>query len=91
MLFRSREAGVPGFEVLGWYGLITTAGTPPAIVQKIHTEAVRALAQPEVKTLYANAGMLAVSSASPAEFGAYMRSERERWAKVIKTANIRIE
>ncbi len=85
------EAGVPGYEVIGWYGLITTAGTPAPVMQKLHAEVTRILKLPEIKTIYANAGMDAVTSKSPAEFAAYIDSERVKWAKVIKTANIRIE
>lgn len=82
---------VPGFEVVGWYGLLTTAGTPGPVVRKLHAKAVRILALPEVKTVYASAGMDAVSSSSPAAFDALIRSERDKWAKVIKAAGIRIE
>ncbi len=82
---------VPGFEVVGWYGLLTTAGTPAPVVRKLHAEAVRILALPDVKSVYANAGMDAVSSGSPAEFDALIRNERDKWAKVIKGAGIRIE
>ena len=85
------EAGVPGFEVVGWYGLLTTAGVPAPVLRKLHSETVRILALPELKTAYANSGMEVVISASPAEFDAYIRSEREKWAKVIKAAGIRIE
>ena len=82
---------VPGFEVVGWYGLLTTAGTPGPVVRKLHAKAVRILALPEVKTVYSSAGMDAVSSSSPAAFDALIRSERDKWAKVIKAAGIRIE
>jgi tripartite-type tricarboxylate transporter receptor subunit TctC len=85
------EAGVPGFEVVGWFGLLTTAGTPAPVIQKLYKETVRILALPEVKTAYLNGGMDTVISNSPAEFAAYIRSERDKWAKVIKAANIRIE
>ena len=85
------EAGVPGFEVLGWYGLLTTAGTPAAVVNKLFNEIGRVLREPGVKTTYANAGLEATVSASPAEFAAFVRREREKWAQVIKAANIRIE
>ena len=85
------EAGVPGYEVIGWYGLITTAGTPAPIMQKLHAEVTRILMLPDIKTIYANAGMDAVASKSPAEFAAYIDSERAKWAKVIKAAKIRIE
>ena len=85
------EAGVPGYEVIGWYGLITTAGTPAPIMQKLHAEVTRILMLPDIKTIYANAGMDAVASKSPAEFAAYIDSERAKWARVIKAAKIRIE
>ena len=82
---------VPGFEVVGWYGLLTTAGTPAPVIKKLYTELVRILAEPDVKNLYANAGLETAMSASPADFAAMIRGEREKWAKVIKAVNIRIE
>jgi tripartite-type tricarboxylate transporter receptor subunit TctC len=82
---------VPGFEVVGWYGMLTTAGTPAPVIKKLHAELVRILGEPDVKTLYANAGLETAISASPAQFAAYIVSEREKWAKVVKAANIRIE
>ncbi len=85
------EAGVPGFDVTGWYGLLTTAGTPAPVIRKLFTELARILAAPDVKTLYANAGLNPAVSASPAEFAAYIESERGKWAKVIQAANIQIE
>jgi tripartite-type tricarboxylate transporter receptor subunit TctC len=85
------EAGVPGYEVVGWFGLLATAGTPAPVVQKLHAETLRILALPDIKSTYHHAGMETVTSASPAEFAAYIRSERDKWAKVIKNANIRIE
>jgi tripartite-type tricarboxylate transporter receptor subunit TctC len=85
------EAGVPGFEVVGWFGVLTTAGTPAPVVKKLYAEIVRILAMPEVKTAYLNGGMETVFSNSPEEFAAFIRSERDKWAKVIKAANIRIE
>ena len=85
------ESGLPGFEVVGWFGLLTTAGTPTPIVQRLHAETLRILALPDIKSIYQNAGMETVVNASPAEFAAYIRSERDKWAKVIKVANIRIE
>ncbi len=82
---------VPGFEVVGWYGLLTTAGTPAPVIRKLHAELVRILGEPDVKTLYANAGLETAISASPAQFAAYIVNEREKWAKVVKAANIRLE
>jgi len=85
------EEGVPGFEVLGWYGLLAPAGTPLPVIKKLYTEVVRILTEPSVKTIYVSVGLEAVTSSSPAEFSAFITSERIKWAKVIKAANIRIE
>jgi tripartite-type tricarboxylate transporter receptor subunit TctC len=85
------EQGVPGFVVLGWFGLLAPAGTPAPVIRKLFAEIVRIMALPDVKTFYQNAGLDATASASPAEFDAFIKSERDRWAKVIKAANIRIE
>ena len=85
------EAGVPGYEVIGWYGLLAPAGTPVPVIRKLHAEVVRILALPDVKAIYLNGGMEATASSSPAEFAAVIRSDRDKWAKVIKAANIRME
>lgn len=85
------EEGVPGFEVVGWFGLLAPAGTPAPIIRKLHGEVVRIVALPSVKSMYLNAGLETASSSSPAEFSEFIRRERDKWAKVIKAANIRIE
>ena len=85
------EQGVPGFEVLGWFGLLAPAATPAPVIRKLFAETVRVLALPDVKNFYLNAGLEVAVSASPAEFEAFIKSERDKWAKVIKSANIRIE
>ena len=82
---------VPGFDVFGWFGLLTTAGTPASVMKKLHAELARILAEPEVKSVYNNAGLDVAISQSPAEFAALIAREREKWARVIRTANIRIE
>jgi len=81
------EAGVPGYEAVQWYGVLAPAGTPAAIIDKLHAGVVRALQNPEVRKRLNNDGAEAVGS-SPAEFGAYIRAETEKWARVIKTAGI---
>ena len=69
----------------------TTAGTPAPVIKKLFAELARILAEPDVKNIYANAGLEVAVSKSPAEFDAYIKSERDKWAKVVKAANIRIE
>ena len=84
------ESGVPGYDMRAWYGLLTTAGTPQANVDKLNAEVVRILALPEVRNLYQVAGMYSASS-SPAAFGAYIVAEREKWGKLAKSADLRPE
>jgi tripartite-type tricarboxylate transporter receptor subunit TctC len=85
------KEGLPGFEVVGWFGLLGRAGTPAAIINKLHGEVVRIVGLPSVKTQFASSGLETKVSSSPAEFAALIRSDREKWAKVIKAAGIRIE
>jgi len=81
------EAGLPGFEADNWYGVVTTMKTPRAVIDRLNTEVVRALHAPEVKQALLTQG-LEVRTSTPQEFGAYMRSEFDKWAKVIKDAGI---
>ena len=84
------ESGVPGFDVRSWYGVVAAAGTPQSTITKLHAELARALATADVKAQYATGGLVATSS-SPPEFGQFIRSEHDKWAKVIRTAGIRVE
>ena len=84
------ESGVPGYEYTTWYGIFVPAKTPPAIVTKLNAEIVRMLAEPQLSQRFQSQGG-DPSSSTPAQLTAYMKQETERWARVIKTANIRIE
>ena len=81
------ESGLPGFEADNWYGVVTTMKTPRPIIERLHDEIVRALQMPDVKQALLTQG-LEVRTSTPEEFGAYMKSEFEKWAKVIKAAGI---
>ena len=81
------EAGLPGFEADNWYGVVTVAKTPRPIIDRLNAEIVKALHAPEVKQLLLTQG-LEVRTSTPTEFGTYIRSEFDKWAKVIKTAGI---
>jgi tripartite-type tricarboxylate transporter receptor subunit TctC len=81
------EAGYPGFVSVLSMGLVAPAGTPPAIVEKIHQDCVKVLAMPDVKQKLSTIGMEVIGS-SPKEFAAAMAAERPQWAKVIKDAGI---
>jgi tripartite-type tricarboxylate transporter receptor subunit TctC len=84
------ESGVKGYQIIGWNGLFLPGGTPPAIVNKLHAEVAKALAQPDVKERLAKMGFEGVGD-TPAHFAAFVQSELTKWAKVVKDANIRLE
>jgi tripartite-type tricarboxylate transporter receptor subunit TctC len=84
------ESGVPGYEAYVWMGLLAPKGTPAPIVDKLFRELTQVLATGEVKTYMASAGIEIVGS-TPAEFGAFFRSEKELWAKVIRETGAKID
>jgi tripartite-type tricarboxylate transporter receptor subunit TctC len=84
------EAGVPGYEVIGWNGIVAAKGTSPAIVSRLHTEVARILRTPEVKQRLTALGAEPVGN-TPDEFGAFIKAEMARWGKIIKEKNIRSE
>ena len=81
------EAGLPGYESVQWLGLLAPAGTSPEIINRLHKEVVAVLRTPEMKDRLAKDGAEVVGN-SPAEFGAYIRSETAKWSKVLKAAGI---
>ena len=84
------EAGVPGYDVTVWYGILATGGTPRAIVDKLNAGFVKALQSADVRQQLTSLGLEPVGS-SPSEFDAKVRSEIAQWAKVVKQAGIRPE
>jgi tripartite-type tricarboxylate transporter receptor subunit TctC len=84
------EAGVPGYEVIGWNGIVAAKGTPTAILTRLHTEVAKILHTPEVKQRMAALGAEPVGN-TPEEFGAFIKGEMARWGKIIKEKGIRSE
>ena len=84
------ESGLPGFEVIGWFGWLAPAATPQTIVNRLNAELVTALRMPDVREKLLSQSAEPVGD-TPQQFSAFMRSEHAKWAKVIKTANVRIE
>jgi tripartite-type tricarboxylate transporter receptor subunit TctC len=85
-----QEAGVAGYEVAGWYGVLAPAKTPRAVIDKLNAEIVRILHSPDVQGRLAADGSEAVGN-TPEQFGAHIKSEVAKWGKVIKEAGIRAE
>jgi tripartite-type tricarboxylate transporter receptor subunit TctC len=84
------ESGVAGFDVSPWYGVVVPAATPKEIVARLHDTTVTALRNPEVKKRFAGTDLETVGS-TPEQFGAHIRSEVAKWAKVIKDSGMQIE
>ena len=82
------EFGFPGYEAVPWFGLMAPAGTPQAIIDRLHAETVKALAFPDARAALVNQG-LDVIGGTPAEFAAVIRTETPYWAKIIKEAGIK--
>ena len=81
---------LPGFAAQSWVGMLVPAGTPKEIVARLHAEAAKALADPEVRVKLGAQGFDVVGS-TPEAFLAFARAESEKWAKVIRDYNIRVE
>ena len=81
---------VPGYEASGWYGVVAPKNTPTNVIDKLNREINAVLAEPETKVQLANLGGT-VFPGSPADFGKLIAEETEKWAKVIKFANIKPE
>jgi tripartite-type tricarboxylate transporter receptor subunit TctC len=84
------EAGVPGFESTLWYGVLAPAGTAMPIVNRLHATLTRALQSADMKERFAAEGSEPIGS-TPQEFQAFIKSEIERWAVVVKAAGMKVE
>jgi tripartite-type tricarboxylate transporter receptor subunit TctC len=81
------ESGVPGYEVSAWFGIFAPAGVPHPVVQRLNAEFVKAMQQPDLRQRLASQGAEPLTS-TPEEFAAYLRSEIDKWAKVVKAAGM---
>jgi tripartite-type tricarboxylate transporter receptor subunit TctC len=83
------ESGYPGFEAVPWFGLLAPAGTPGDVLDKLHTETVKALATPQLRKKFDELGLEPVGN-TPDELAAIIRKETPEWARVIRDAGIRL-
>jgi len=84
------EAGVPGYEVTNWWGIVVPAGTPRSIIDRLHKELTAVVASTETKQRFETEGAEPLSM-SPDEFGRFIAAETVKWARVVKDAGIRAE
>jgi tripartite-type tricarboxylate transporter receptor subunit TctC len=84
------EAGVPGYAAENWWGLLAPAGTPPAIVERLHKELTAAQDNPEVKKYFDREGAVIVKMGSE-QFGTFMQSEMAKWERVVKEGKIKAQ
>ncbi len=82
------EAGIPGFENTGWFGLMAPTGTPKAVVDRIQADTAKVLADPEVQTALAAQGMTTIGS-TPAEMAAQIAEESKKWARVVTNRKLK--
>ena len=84
------ELGMPQLEAIAWNGIFVPAGTPASVVQALHRELVKAYNAPEVREQLKNGGAYAAAD-TPEEFAAFIRSEKEKWGRVIREAGIKAQ
>jgi tripartite-type tricarboxylate transporter receptor subunit TctC len=84
------ESGLPGFDANNWYGIVVPARTPRAIIDQLNAEVTKILNMPDVRTTLFNQG-LDPAPGTPEQFGAYIKSERIKWARVIKESGAKAE
>jgi tripartite-type tricarboxylate transporter receptor subunit TctC len=85
------ESGLPGFETVQWFGIGAPAGTPPAVVKKLHAELVKAVRQPQVVERLSGIGLEIAPSASPEEFARFIREDMAKWPAVVKAAGAKVD
>ena len=84
------ESGLPGFDVVGWYGVLAPAHTPPPIVARLNREFLKILQTPGMRDRLLSEGAEPVGN-SPAEFTAFLKTDIARWARVVKTAGAKLD
>jgi len=84
------EAGVPGYETVNWFGIVAPAGTPAAIVERLHREVTAVQNLPEVQKQFVADGATLVRM-SPARFGDYMAADMNKWERVVKEGGIKAQ
>ncbi len=84
------ESGVPGYEAVQWFGIAAPVGTPPEVIQRMHTEIKAILAMPEIQKRFVELGFDVVGN-TPAEFAQFLRDENIKWKKIAEIAGTKLD
>ena len=84
------ESGFPGFQAVGWFGLLVPGNTPQSVIARLNTETVRILKLPDVRERLLGIGV-EIHGSTVEEFAVFEKTELEKWARVVKSANVRLE
>ena len=84
------ETGLPGYEVSAWFGIFAPAGLPQPVAKRLNAEFVKVMREPDLKQRLASLGADPLTS-TPEEFSSYLRSEIDKWAKVVKTSGMKVD
>src|SRR5687768_17390149 len=84
------ESGVPGYDVSSWFGLVVPAGTPQAVIDRLHADSVKAVRAPDVAARFADLGATPVGS-TPEEFRMFIATEIAKWGPVVKASGARVD
>ncbi|MFZ3358769.1 MAG: tripartite tricarboxylate transporter substrate binding protein [Xanthobacteraceae bacterium] len=85
------ESGLPGYEATAWFGLFGPAGLPPDVVAKVDQEVIKVFSDPAFRARFLDPQMFESMAGPPDAFAAYIKTERAKWAKVIRDDNIKIQ
>jgi len=83
-------AGLKGFDATSWFGLFAPAGTPRAVVDKVQADVARALALPEVRERFVTQGA-EPGGGTPEQFAGFIRAETDKWTRVVKYSNAKVD
>jgi tripartite-type tricarboxylate transporter receptor subunit TctC len=84
------ESGLPGYDVFGWNGVLATAGTPRPVIEKLHSLFITAMKDHETRKRMADFGFEPIGN-TPEEFGAFVKEDIARWAKLVKETDAKVE
>jgi tripartite-type tricarboxylate transporter receptor subunit TctC len=84
------EAGVPGYEVTAWFGFLAPAGTPQAVISRVHADVAKAIAMPDVRERMTAQAAEPIGS-TPQEYASFIAAEIAKWSRIVKASGAKVE